>query len=104
MHRHRHRTSKPTSKALRLETLDVVARGHAYRLRWSAGDERALMDAVRALADDAREPLDWFDAALVAYELARRVDGTRVITALTTTPPSPDPRSKLPRNPYQSES
>ena len=73
--------------------IEFTARDHAYRFVCAPGDETTLMHAVRSMADDPTEDLDWFDAALVAYELARRVQRPEITTAL-----KPDTH-----NPFQSE-
>ena len=105
MHRHR-RINKhgPT------HTIDLCARTHRYRLRYEPGQEADVLKVVREIADDPNEALDWFDAALVAYELARRLTDherarPRVRTSLTTEPPEtgarPAPRRS--RNTFTSE-
>ncbi|MEM1424537.1 MAG: hypothetical protein AAGH64_11110, partial [Planctomycetota bacterium] len=80
----------PASKQPRV--IEFTARCHAYRFVCAPGEEPALMHTVRAMADDPSEPLDWFDAALVAYELARAAQRTGVDATPDTT-----------TNPYQSE-
>ena len=80
----------PTSKHRRV--IEFTARKHAYRFVCAVGEETALMRHVRAMADDPSEPLDWFDAALVAYELARSVERNEH-----------DSPSSQARNPFQSE-
>lgn len=98
MHRHQHKTT--TGGA---DVIEITARGHAYRFVCTPGDRAALMHAVRAMAEDEREPLDWFDAALVAYELARRA-GSGARSAVNAAPPSPKrPSSGPSRHPFRSE-
>ena len=80
----------PSTKQPRV--IEFTARDHAYRFVCAAGEEPTLMHTVRAMADDPSEPLDWFDAALVAYELARAAQRS-----------GDDAPSDTTRNPYQSE-
>ena len=83
------RRTSPTSSTP--SVIEFTARRHAYRFVCAPGEETTLMHAVRAMADDPIEPLDWFDAALVAYELARRASRRDEHTTVRT------------RNPFQSE-
>lgn len=47
--------------------------GHRWRLVCGCGEEPELLEAVSELADADDIDFDWFDAALVAHELKRRV-------------------------------
>jgi len=47
--------------------------GHRWRLICCAGEEPELLEAVSELADADDIDFDWFDAAMVAHELKRRV-------------------------------
>lgn len=71
--------------------VELTARGHRYRFVWTTGQERSVLQTVREMADDTSEALDWFDAALLAYELGRRCRTgiPAVSTSLSTTPPAP---------------
>ncbi len=80
--------------------IEFTARDHAYRFVCARGDEAVLMHAVRQMAEDPSEPLDWFDAALVAYELARHAERRR---NQTTSHAHTSPSVSSPRNPFQSE-
>lgn len=53
--------------------ITLLKNGHRWRLACAAGEEPELLEAVSELADDDRVAFDWFDAALVAHELKRRV-------------------------------
>jgi hypothetical protein len=75
--------------------------GHSWTFAWSAGDERAVFEAVIALASAERQTFDWFDAAAVSHGIgqaaleaaARHQPATHVPPA----PPPPPARNQTPR-------
>jgi hypothetical protein len=96
-----HKTERDDQQTLATERLELRARGCVFVFRWSPGDERVLLKRVHQMADEPNTPLDWFDAALVAYELGRRLARRRtrpasVCTALTSEPPTPGRPRPLP--------
>jgi len=55
------------------QEVTLLKDGHRWRLVCAAGEEPELLEAVSELADADDIDFDWFDAALVAHELKRRV-------------------------------
>ena len=68
-----------------LRTIGVETRGHAFILRYEAGEEPQVIDEVMRLAEDPTGELDWADAALlglqISYHAAR--DGREPVTPAT---------------------
>jgi hypothetical protein len=53
----------------------VLRRGaHTWRFVWSASDIPELIQTLSDMAENDLIDLDWFDAALVIYELGRRLE------------------------------
>ena len=44
--------------------------GHRYTFRFTPGQERAVFEALVALAQDPECNLDWFDAAMLSHRMA----------------------------------
>lgn len=44
--------------------------GHRYTFRFAPGQERAVFEALVALAEDPSCNLDWFDAATLSHRMA----------------------------------
>lgn len=69
----------------------LLKNGHRWRLACATGEEPELLEAVSELAEADDVDFDWFDAALIAHELKRRVHAA--LESFTT----PDPEPKPPR-------
>lgn len=65
----------------------LLKNGHRWRIACAAGEEPELLEAVSELAESDDIDFDWFDAALVAHELKRRVHAN--IKAFTQSPNNP---------------
>jgi len=48
-------------------------RGQLWTFAWPAGEERAMFEAVIALASAEHAAFDWFDAAAVSHGIAQAV-------------------------------
>jgi hypothetical protein len=70
----------------------LLKNGHRWRLVCAAGEEPELLEAVSELAEADDIDFDWFDAALIAHELKRRVHAA--IESFTGSPPKPRPRRR----------
>ena len=54
--------------------ITLVKGGRLYRfVACEETDETALLDEAIRLAQDAGSDIDWFDAALIAHEMGRRL-------------------------------
>lgn len=49
--------------------------GHQYIFRYAPGDEPTLRSALADLADDPTADFDWFDEAVLAYQLSTATPG-----------------------------
>ena len=56
-------------------TLDqqvVLVKGkHRYLFRYQLGSELAALDAFVAMASNAQSDFDWFDAAVLSYQISK---------------------------------
>ena len=52
-------------------TLSLVKGGHKYVFRYSLGCEDDIVDAIMALAEDKRAPVDWLDAATLSFQVTQ---------------------------------
>ena len=49
----------------------LVKGKHRYLFRYQQGSELAALDAFVALASDAQSDFDWFDAAVLSYQISK---------------------------------
>ena len=61
---------------------------HSYRFVAVDGDEATLLDAASSLAGRTDSDFDWFDVALIAHEMGRRLT-THLHPGSTRTPHAP---------------
>ena len=54
--------------------LSLIKGEHRWRFRWEPGSEAALISAVADLARNPRMNFDWFDAAVMSYQMGRRLE------------------------------
>jgi len=57
-----------------IRQLSLVKGGHRYVFRYEAGREAEI---IAAFADTASQPdtgFDWFDAAVLSYQMGRRLE------------------------------
>lgn len=59
-------------KALR--QLSLVKGDHQYLFRYQPGNEADVIGAFASLASDASTEFDWFDAAVLSYQMGRRLE------------------------------
>jgi hypothetical protein len=71
----------------------LLKNGHRWRLACRSGEEPELLEAVSELADADDVDFDWFDAALVAHELKRRVHAELDAFTQPAAPPKKQPRN-----------
>ena len=53
--------------------LSMVKGGHRYVFRYSEGCEAELLSTFVALANDPESEFDWFDAAVLSYQMGQRL-------------------------------
>ena len=69
--------------------LALVKGESTYVFRYPQGREASVLDAFVALANDANSEFDWFDAAVLSYQLSREVaTGTETVFAPTAMLPA----------------
>jgi hypothetical protein len=64
--------SEPAADAA-AQTVSLAKGRHRWVFSYRAGEERSILSAVSDLAAREGVPFDWFDAALVSHQVARRL-------------------------------
>lgn len=54
--------------------LSLVKGSHRYLFRYRPGEEAQVIGAFASLAADAASEFDWFDAAVLSYQMGRRIE------------------------------
>ncbi len=54
--------------------LSLVKGNHRYVFRYQAGREPDIINAFASMASDAEQEFDWFDAAVLSYQMGRRLE------------------------------
>lgn len=54
--------------------LSLVKGRHRYLFRYRPGNEADVIGALATLAGDAESGFDWFDAAVLSYQMGRRIE------------------------------
>lgn len=78
------------------QEVTLLKDGHRWRLVCQCGEEPELLEAVSELADADDIDFDWFDAAMVAHELKRRVHAS--LEQFTTADKPTEQQRGSPRN------
>jgi len=54
--------------------LSLLKGGHRYVFRYQPGQEADVISAFAQLAEDQDSEFDWFDAAVLSYQMGRRLE------------------------------
>lgn len=54
--------------------LSLVKGSHRYVFRYPAGREADIIAAFSSMASDPQTDFDWFDAAVLSYQMGRRLE------------------------------
>ena len=54
--------------------LSLVKGRHRYMFRYQAGTEAEVIDSFASMAADSKNEFDWFDAAVLSYQMGRRLE------------------------------
>lgn len=54
--------------------LSLVKGSEKYIFRYRPGDEANVIQAFASLAADSSSEFDWFDAAVLSYQMGRRLE------------------------------
>ena len=54
--------------------LSLVKGKHRYLFRYDAGPRRRSSPRLRSMAADPKQEFDWFDAAVMSYQMGRRLE------------------------------
>ena len=54
--------------------LVLIKHGHRYVFRYERGEETKVLSGLIDLARDPQNELDWFDAAVLSYQMGRRLE------------------------------
>ncbi len=57
-----------------IRQLSLVKGSQRYVFRYQAGQEADVIDAFASLAGDKASEFDWFDAAVLSYQMGRRLE------------------------------
>ena len=57
-----------------IRQLSLVKGEERFVFRYQAGHEPEVVDAFASLASDASSRFDWFDAAVLSYQMGRRLE------------------------------
>ena len=57
-----------------IRQLSLVKGKERYVFRYSAGQEADVIDRFASLATDRGSDFDWFDAAVLSYQMGRRLE------------------------------
>ena len=58
----------------RVRQLSLVKNGHRYVFRYPAGKEADIIGVFASMAADDDQSFDWFDAAVLSYQMGRRLE------------------------------
>ncbi len=54
--------------------LSLIKGSHRYVFRYPAGREADVIASFASMAEDADQDFDWFDAAVLSYQMGRRLE------------------------------
>ncbi len=57
-----------------IRQLSLVKGSQRYVFRYQTGQEADVIDAFASLAGDKASEFDWFDAAVLSYQMGRRLE------------------------------
>jgi hypothetical protein len=57
-----------------IRQLSLVKGSHRYVFRYQPGREADIIAAFAAMASDPDADFDWFDAAVLSYQMGRRLE------------------------------
>jgi hypothetical protein len=57
-----------------IQQLSLVKGPHRYVFRYPPGREADVIGSFAVLAADPRSEFDWFDAAVLSYQMGRRLE------------------------------
>lgn len=57
-----------------IRQLSLVKGDERYIFRYQAGQEATVIDAFASMAADKASNFDWFDAAVLSYQMGRRLE------------------------------
>jgi len=55
-----------------VKQLSLVKGDHRYVFRYRSGHEADVIEAFASMAPDPESAFDWFDAAVLSYQMGRR--------------------------------
>ena len=57
-----------------IRQLSLVKDDERFVFRYQAGQEAEVIDAFASMAGDQENAFDWFDAAVLSYQMGRRLE------------------------------
>jgi len=58
---------------MELRQVSLVKGAHRYLFRYTPGSEAEVIGAFSSLADDHESEFDWFDAAVLSYQIGQQL-------------------------------
>lgn len=58
---------------MELRQISLVKGSHRYVFRYTPGNEPEIIDSFINLADDVDNEFDWFDAAVLSYQMGKHM-------------------------------
>ncbi len=59
---------------MEIKQLSLVKGDHRYVFRYQVGREADVIDSFGQMATDSECEFDWFDAAVLSYQMGRRLE------------------------------
>lgn len=53
--------------------LTLLKKGEYYIFRYESGDEGAVLQALIEMAESPKNPLNWFDAAVLSHQMGHKM-------------------------------
>ena len=57
-----------------LRQISLVKGAHRYIFRYTPGSEAEVIGSFAQMAEDKESEFDWFDAAVLSYQMGRQLD------------------------------
>lgn len=74
MHGRKNALSAAELLMTQVRQLSLVKGSERFVFRYVTGDEAKVIDAFASLAADRASSFDWFDAAVLSYQMGRRLE------------------------------
>ncbi len=59
---------------MEMRQISLVKGSHRFVFRYTSGSEPQIIDSFIELADDVNNDFDWFDAAVLSYQMGKKME------------------------------